>query len=229
MGRRCRPLPHPDHDGASSLQVWPGGDEEDRKTGNVISRKRTATELLFIVVHNGAVAGMAALAWVLMSPKLALYAFCLEVAYEIFDTFSLGLSRLEPETLIHHIVSPICILCSTQTEVDFRVLCHLCICIDVSGAILGYSKFLLRYAHESSTRIYQNLLWVYAALRVVGPLIDTVIIVTTEVRTRGGLFVLGQYSDGDGSLAKTDRTQLYFWAMAVLNSFNFYFFCVIRA
>merc|ERR1712014_237298 len=117
--------------------------------------KRTSTELLFITVHNGSVSILAALAWFAGMPTLALHAFCLEVAYEVFDTVSLGAARMEPETLIHHIVPPICILCSTQTEVDFRVLCHLCICIDVSGAILGYCKFLLRYSHESSTKIYQ--------------------------------------------------------------------------
>jgi len=192
-------------------------------------KKRTSSELLFITVHNGSVTVLAAIAWILGQPTLALYAFCLEVAYEIFDTISLGSQRMEPETLIHHIVSPICILCSTQTKVDFRVLCHLCICIDLSGAILGYSKFLLRYAHVSSSLVYRRLTWVYFALRVVGPLIDTAIIVTTEVKTRGTLFGLGVYNDHDKFFARTDWTQLYFWAMAVLNTFNFYFFMVIRA
>ena len=64
---------------------------------------------------------------------------------------------MEPETLIHHLVSPICILCSTQTDIDFRVLCQLSICIDLSGAILGMSKFLLRFSHLSASRIYQFL------------------------------------------------------------------------
>ena len=63
---------------------------------------------------------------------------------------------MEPETLIHHLVSPICVLCSTQTDVDFRVLCQLCICIDASGAILGMSKFLLRFSHLSASNIYQQ-------------------------------------------------------------------------
>ena len=65
--------------------------------------------------------------------------------------------RMEPETLIHHLVSPICVLCSTQTDVDFRVLCQLCICIDASGAILGMCKFLLRFSHLSASNIYQQL------------------------------------------------------------------------
>jgi len=194
--------------------------------------KRTATELLFIAVHNGTVTLLAALAWLIGSPALALNAFCLEVAYEIFDTFSLGLGRLEPETLIHHIVSPICILCSTQTTVDYRVLCHLCFCIDLSGAVLGYSKFLLHYAHVSASQVYRVLTWLYFAFRVLGPLIDTAIIVYEEVTSKGGLFAWGSMLDserGHAGFAKTDWTQLYFWAIAVLNAFNLYFFFVIRA
>jgi len=74
-------------------------------------------------------------------------------------------------------VSPICILCSTQTDIDFRVLCHLCFCIDISGAILGYGKFLLRYAHVSASVVYNRLFWMYFIFRVVLPIIDTVIIV----------------------------------------------------
>uniref|UniRef100_A0A7S1RDS0 TLC domain-containing protein n=1 Tax=Alexandrium catenella TaxID=2925 RepID=A0A7S1RDS0_ALECA len=194
--------------------------------------KRRATELLFIVVHNGAVSFLAALAWAVGSPSLALYAFSLEVGYEVFDTYSLRLRRLEPETLIHHVVSPICILCSTQTQVDYRVLCHLCICIDVSGAVLGYSKFLLHYAHVSASRVYRRLMWIYGLLRVVLTLIDTTIIIREEIIARGGLFVVSSIIDEEGkymALAKTDWTQLYFWAIAVLNAFNVYFFCVIRA
>mmetsp|Transcript_134490 Transcript_134490/g.335505 ORF Transcript_134490/g.335505 Transcript_134490/m.335505 type:complete len:318 (-) Transcript_134490:64-1017(-) len=207
-------------------------EEADQKYGRKPAKKRTATELLFIGVHNSAVTLLALLAWLLASPTLALHAFCLEVGYEIFDAVSLGMQRLEPETLIHHIVSPICILCSTQTKVDYRVLCHLCICIDLSGAILGYSKFLLRYAHVSTTRVYQNLTWVYGALRVVGPIVDTVIIAWHEISTKGWLFNLGVVLDDNGMATpfpKTDMMQLYFWAMAVLNSFNIYFFCVIRS
>ena len=62
---------------------------------------------------------------------------------------------MEPETLIHHLVSPICILCATQTDVDYRVLCQLSLCIDISGAVLGVSKFLLRFSHLSASKIYQ--------------------------------------------------------------------------
>lgn len=198
-------------------------------------RKRTGAELLFIAVHNGAVTLLAMLAWLLGLPSLALHAFCLEIGYEIFDSISLGLKRMEPETLIHHIVSPICIICSTQTDVDFRVLCHLCVCIDVSGALLGYSKFLLRYSHLSPCLIYRRLFWAYTALRVVFPLIDSIIIVTREVTSRGGFLQMSgiletkmpaQYSAAFG---RTDWTQLYFWAMAVLNAFNIYFCLVIRA
>lgn len=213
--------------------VVPDEESDGKAKGRPPPKRRFAPELLFITAHNGSVCLLAALAWALQSPWLALHAFTLEVGYEVFDSYSLGLSRLEPETLLHHLVSPICILCSTQTEVDFRVLCHLCICIDLSGAILGYCKFLLRYAHVAPTEIYKNLSWAYLVLRVVGPLIDTVIIVWTEVRTRGGLFALsGRLVTIDGGLThtiQTDMTQLYFWAMAVLNSFNVYFFVVIRA
>jgi len=195
--------------------------------------KRSATELLFITAHNGTVMLMAAAAWVTLSPTLALAALCSEVAYEIFDAVSIGMSRLEPETLIHHIVSPICILCSTQTDIDFRVLCHLCFCIDLSGAIIGYSKFLLRYAHVSTTAVYNRLFWMYLILRVVLPLIDTVLIVRHEVINRGGFMglssVMIQNQTGQLAFPKTDWTQLYFWAIAVLDAFNIYFCLVIRA
>eukprot|EP00929_Paragymnodinium_shiwhaense_P107087 TRINITY_DN73107_c0_g1_i1.p1 TRINITY_DN73107_c0_g1~~TRINITY_DN73107_c0_g1_i1.p1 ORF type:complete len:348 (+),score=46.24 TRINITY_DN73107_c0_g1_i1:69-1112(+) len=209
--------------------------EEDSETGMRPRRqmhKRTGLELLFIGVHNSAVAALASLAWLLGLPSLALFAFCLEVAYEIFDTWSLGRMRMEPETLIHHIVSPICILCSTQTDVDYRVLCHLCICIDLSGAVLGYCKFLLRFSHWSSVQIYRNLVWVYFALRVVLPFTDTAIIVRNSIQARGGFFGAIYYVEEDGRpalFAKSDSTQLYFWAMAVLDAFNLYFFLVIRA
>lgn len=207
--------------------------EEVDLKGNAQNRKRTAGELLFISVHNGVVSLLAVLAWLLRIPSLALHAFCLEVGYEIFDTFSLGPQRLEPETLIHHIVSPICIICSTQTDIDFRVLCHLCVCIDLSGAILGYCKFLLRYAHVSSALVYHRLSWVYALLRVALPLIDTVIIVRNRIQARGGLFRFSEiHVDADNKFAnfgQTDWTQLYFWAMAVLNAFNAYFWLVIRS
>ncbi|CAJ1334791.1 unnamed protein product [Effrenium voratum] len=193
-------------------------------------RKRSGAELLFIVVHNAAVAAMAALSWALGWPDLALHAFCLEVAYEIFDSFSLGFQRMEPETLIHHLVSPICILCSTQTDVDFRVLCQLCICIDASGAILGLSKFLLRFSHLSAQKIYQFLSIIYVFLRVIFPLIDTAIIVTRELMTKGGIISRMHFqADSSGYFDRTDWTQLYFWAVAVLNAFNVYFYLVIRA
>lgn len=204
------------------------GDEQKRRPQ---LRKRNAAELLFIFVHNMAVTVMAAVAWMLGWPSLALHAFSLEVGYEIFDTLSLGMKRMEPETLLHHIVSPICILCSTQTDVDFRVLCHLCICIDLSGAILGYCKFLLRYSHQSASLIYQRLFWIYLPLRVILPLIDTAIIVSREVSKRGGLLPMRHLTGTDhiAGLGRTDWTQLYFWAMAVLNAFNLYFCLVIRA
>jgi len=44
-----------------------------------------------------------------------------------------------------------------RTDVDFRVLCQLSICIDLSGALLGMSKFLLRFSHLSASKIYQLL------------------------------------------------------------------------
>eukprot|EP00928_Gymnodinium_smaydae_P064114 TRINITY_DN4752_c0_g1_i1.p1 TRINITY_DN4752_c0_g1~~TRINITY_DN4752_c0_g1_i1.p1 ORF type:complete len:332 (+),score=63.80 TRINITY_DN4752_c0_g1_i1:105-1100(+) len=194
--------------------------------------KRSALELLFIVVHNGSVSVLAALAWFLGSRTLARHAFCLEVAYELFDSFSLGLKRLEPETLIHHVVSPICILCSMRTQVDFRVLCQLCICIDLSGAALGYAKFLLQYTHSSASMIYRRLFWVYLPLRVIFPLVDSALIVHREYVSHGGLLFVGGYvitPEGGRAIAGTDSTQLYFWAMAVLNAFNCYFCCVIRA
>lgn len=206
-------------------------EDMESKGGTGAHRKRSAAELLFIALHNGAVAVLAAVAWLFNSPSLALHAFCLEVGYEIFDTFNLGPARLEPETLIHHIVAPICILCSTQTDVDFRVLCHLCFCIDFSGAVLGYSKFLLRFAHVSSAKVYHRLMWVHGLLRVALPFIDTAIIVVNQVIARGGLFRLGRM-DLDAThpvWSQTDWTQLYFWAMAVLNAFNAYFWFVIRA
>lgn len=203
--------------------------------GTGAHRKRSAAELLFIAVHNGTVTLMAAAAWLIGSPSLALHAFTMEVGYEIFDTFNLGPASLEPETLIHHIVAPICILCSTQTDVDFRVLCHLCICIDFSGAVLGYCKFLLRFAHVSSAQVYCRLGWVHGLMRVALPLVDSAIIVRNSVVARGGLFRWSEPQTLESTdrmhpmWAQTDWTQLYFWAMAVLNAFNTYFWCVIRA
>lgn len=206
-------------------------EDMETKGGTGSHRKRSAAELLFIAVHNSTVTFLAASAWLLGSSSLALHAFSLEVAYEIFDTFILGPARLEPETLIHHIVSPICILCSTQTDVDFRVLCHLCICIDLSGAVLGYSKFLLRFAHVSSAQVYRRLGIVHGVMRVFLPLIDTIIIVHNRIAARGGLFRWSKLDleNPHAAWAQTDWTQLYFWAMAVLNAFNVYFWCVIRA
>jgi len=205
----------------------------ESKGGTGAHRKRSAAELLFIALHNGTVALMAAAAWLIGSPTLALHAFSLEVGYEIFDTFNLGPARLEPETLIHHIVAPICIICSTQTDVDFRVLCHLCICIDFSGAVLGYCKFLLRFAHVSSAQVYRRLGYVHGLMRVFLPLVDTVIIVRNSIVARGGFFRWNsldlESSSHRAMWAQTDWTQLYFWAMAVLNAFNAYFWCVIRA
>jgi len=209
--------------------------DEDRESGRPVAprgiRKRTAAELLFIVLHNGSVSLLAALAWLLHSKALALHAFTLEIAYEVFDTFHLGPSKLEPENIIHHIVSPICILCSTQTDIDFRVLCHLCICIDLSGAILGYSKFLLRFSNVSCQMVYRRLFFVYLALRVIGPYGDTIIIVVNSIVARGGrpLGLPPLTADGRLEPFHTDFTQLYFWAMAVLNAFNGYFCFVIHA
>ncbi|CAE7446992.1 unnamed protein product [Symbiodinium natans] len=202
------------------------GSTEKRKS----PRKRTGPELLFIVVHNSVVATLALLAWVMGAPSLALHAFCLEVSYEIFDSFSLGFQRMEPETLIHHLVSPICVLCSTQTDVDFRVLCQLCICIDASGAILGMCKFLLRFSHLSASNIYKRLSLVYLVLRVILPVIDTVIIVWRELSVKGGFFTRMQLATANTSpFARTDWMQLYFWSMAVMNAFNAYFYLVVRA
>lgn len=39
-----------------------------------------------------------------------------------------------------------CILFSTQTTIDFRILCHLLICIDVSGALMAMGKWRMRCA-----------------------------------------------------------------------------------
>lgn len=203
----------------------------ESKGGSGAHRKRSAAELLFIAVHNSTVAFLAALAWLIGSPSLALHSFSLEVGYEVFDTFNLGPSRVEPETLIHHIVAPICILCSMQTDIDYRVLCHLCICIDASGAALGYAKFLLRFAHVSSAEVYRRLAWIHGTLRVALPLIDTVIIVVNCITSRGGFFRFSHVdlNSAHPAWAQTDWTQLYFWAMAVLNAFNIYFWLVIRA
>eukprot|EP00811_Abedinium_folium_P004307 NODE_13965_length_1136_cov_3.554014.p1 GENE.NODE_13965_length_1136_cov_3.554014~~NODE_13965_length_1136_cov_3.554014.p1 ORF type:complete len:313 (+),score=64.53 NODE_13965_length_1136_cov_3.554014:137-1075(+) len=207
---------------------------DDAESGNTNRRKRSAPDLLFIAAHNGTVTLLAALAWLFRSPTLALHAFTLEFGYEVFDTLFHGVQGLEPETMIHHIVSPICILCSTQTDVDFRVLCHLCICIELSGAILGYSKFLLQYAHVSMCDVYRLLFYVYALLRVVLPLVDTGIIMHNMIQAGGSLSRSRfTYLNGDDAKLFSNRTrdftQLYFWSMAMLNVFNIYFCCVIHA
>lgn len=196
-------------------------------------RKRSPSELLFIVLHNGSVSVLTAIAWLLGSRHLALHAFTLEIGYEVFDTFHLGPAKLEPENLIHHIVAPICILCSMRTEVDLRVLCHLCICIDISGAVLGWSKFMLRFAHVSAISVYKRLFWFYVCFRIIGPYLDTIIIVWQQLQERDwrplGVPPLQFTEDGHPvHHLQTDMTQLYFWAMAVMNAFNGYFCYVIH-
>merc|ERR1711865_670984 len=92
------------------------------------------------------------------------------------------------------------------------------------------------------TLIYSRLSYVYLVFRVVLPFIDTGIIVHNTLSTRGRpwIGVLG----GDGwpnstlpdihashiaAFPHQDWTQLYFWAMAVLDVFNLYFYFVIRS
>mmetsp|Transcript_45752 Transcript_45752/g.83805 ORF Transcript_45752/g.83805 Transcript_45752/m.83805 type:complete len:311 (-) Transcript_45752:14-946(-) len=191
-------------------------------------RRRTASELLFIVFHNGLVVIGSMLAWLFGSPCLGLCTFCFEIAYEVCDAYSLGLARLEPETLLHHLVAPICIFCSMSTKIDVRVLCHLSICIDASGAILGFSKFLLQYAHVSAGMVYRRLLYIYVVLRVVLPFIDTGIIVQDCLVANGGFLRIKTYGDASmPMLQHDDWMQLYFWAMAVMDAFNAYFCWVI--
>merc|ERR1711865_1271671 len=82
-----------------------------------------------------------------------------------------------------------------------------------------------------STQIYRRLVLPYALTRIVMPLGDSALIVWNVVEDRGGMFNLVTKHTVDGepiSHIQTDWTQLYFWAMAVLNAFNAYFFMVIR-
>ena len=70
---------------------------------------------------------------------------------------------------------------------------------------------------------------VYVFLRVIFPLIDTVIIVLRELTTKGSFGKRLQQQVEGGFFARTDWTQLYFWSIAVMNAFNAYFFLVIRS
>ncbi len=108
---------------------------------------RTTTELYFIVLHNSLGCLFAALAWFFLSRRLALMTFCYEIGYQLFDGVALyrRYGKLDPETFLHHTFSPMCILFSTQTTIDMRVLCHLSLCIHISGVCMTVGKIKIRY------------------------------------------------------------------------------------
>ena len=134
---------------------------------SVVKKKRTTSELRFIVFHNFTVCIFSLIATLLSTSRhryfavhLAFSAFSLEIAYELFDLLALGSRQaLDPETMIHHIASPLCILFSIGTTVDVRVLCHLMICIDASGALLALIRLQMRLQRGFQMEERRSLVW----------------------------------------------------------------------
>ncbi|CAD7973107.1 unnamed protein product [Amoebophrya sp. A25] len=130
---------------------------------------RTDLELWYIVAHNSIVVLGSALAWLTQSTFLALATFSFEISYEVFDSWAVysRFGKIDHETLMHHVGAPLCILFATQTRIDMRVLCHLSICIDLSGAVLAFFKLMMRAGRHSIRRLYRALFFVYFPLRIV--------------------------------------------------------------
>lgn len=140
--------------------------------------------LAFIVLHNSIVTLLSALAAALQSPTMALHVFMLEVAYHIFDAAVMALAnRLDHTTVFHHTLAPIAIFCSTRTQVDFRVLCHLMVLIDASGAAIAMGKLNMRFG-GSRSHTYKVMAVLYVATRVVGAIVDTILIVASLLREK---------------------------------------------
>eukprot|EP00397_Hematodinium_sp_SG-2012_P046417 GEMP01052435.1.p1 GENE.GEMP01052435.1~~GEMP01052435.1.p1 ORF type:complete len:253 (-),score=36.96 GEMP01052435.1:713-1471(-) len=176
-----------------------------------VTRGRSGAELLFIVLHNGLVALMSLVGFFFGSPQFALYTFCIEIGYEVFDSIALR-HRLDPETVMHHMLSPMVMFFSMQTTVDVRVLLILCFGIDFSGAVLGLGKYILRYHRpKNPQRIYQIFSYVYFPCRIVIPGIATPLICMN-------LYHKEKWPSW---------SQNYVWAIFVLNALNVYFFVLI--
>ena len=58
------------------------------------------------MLHHALVSPAAVSAWVAASPRVALYAFMLEISFSVVD--AVWMWPLDPETLVHHSVSPMC-------------------------------------------------------------------------------------------------------------------------
>lgn len=156
---------------------------------------RTDVELWYIIYHNLFASFIGGVAWFTLSRSLALICFAFEISYEVWDSYLLysRFKKIDPETLLHHVMAPISIILSTQTTVDFRILLHAGICIDLSGAVMAYAKIYMRRllsprsvkeAKSSSSllsprsvkEVYRILFFIFIPLRIVLPYFDTVLV-----------------------------------------------------
>ena len=136
---------------------------------------RGSHNLAFIVLHNGCVATLSLVAGVMGSRQLALLAFALEIGYECADILLMR-NNLDSTTIIHHIASPVVIICSCFTNIDVRVLCQLCFCIDASGCVLSACKLWMRFGTTPRVDVYRTLTVSYLLLRIFGAYGNTAMI-----------------------------------------------------
>lgn len=120
--------------------------------------------------------------------------------------------RVDHETVIHHLCAPLCILFSTQTSVDFRILCHLLVCIDLSGAALALARISMRTGRYKIATVYRKIFPLYLYFRILGPYFDTLLILHNMFAIPGNL---------------QTWTQLYFLCMMACNVLNGYFCTII--
>ncbi|KAF4751012.1 hypothetical protein FOZ62_007756, partial [Perkinsus olseni] len=148
---------------------------------------RISAELVFMIFHNCFVLLLCLVSYHSATHEwrdwLALQAFYLEIGYEIFDTIY-TYKRLSPYMFAHHACSTVAIASSAFTKSDIRLLLHLAVCMDVSGAWLAGCKLMCRHWEVDSARsarkraLYNRwMLAVYLPCRVLLPFYDVVLIV----------------------------------------------------
>ncbi|KAF4668167.1 hypothetical protein FOZ61_006969 [Perkinsus olseni] len=200
-------------------ETWKRPHEKSKKYS------RTSAELLLVAIHNSLVVVLSLISYYAAPTHQsrdwwALRAFAFEIGYEVFDTVHTN-RRLSPDALIHHICSPVAIATSAFTKSDIRLLLHLAVCMDVSGAWLAGCKLVSRHwkvdsagSTRKSARYYRWMLAVYLPCRVVFPIYDIALIVMQLCYLESPF--------GTWSLPP-DWTRPYIWSMAVLMAFNCYF------
>ncbi|KAF4692699.1 hypothetical protein FOZ60_012812 [Perkinsus olseni] len=131
-------------------ETWKKPHEKSKKYS------RTSAELLLVAIHNSLVVVLSLISYYAAPTHQsrdwwALRAFAFEIGYEVFDTVHTN-RRLSPDALIHHICSPVAIITSAFTKSDIRLLLHLAVCMDVSGAWLAGCKLVSRHWKVDSAR-----------------------------------------------------------------------------